>query len=51
MSPIGADLGQRDGIGRGKRHAEGVGGFTGTLATTLVRLTNLRWAERHPWVP
>jgi hypothetical protein len=26
------------GIGRGKRHAEGVAGFTGTLATTLVRL-------------
>lgn len=26
------------GIGRGKRHAEGVGGFTGTLATTLLRL-------------
>lgn len=26
------------GIGRGKRHAEGVGAFTGTLATTLVRL-------------
>ena len=26
------------GIGRGKRHAEGVGGFTGTLATTLQRL-------------
>jgi transposase len=26
------------GIGRGKRHAEGVGPFTGTLATTLVRL-------------
>ena len=23
------------GIGRGKRHAEGVGAFTGTLATTL----------------
>lgn len=26
------------GIGRGKRHAEGVGPFVGTLATTLVRL-------------
>jgi hypothetical protein len=26
------------GIGRGKRHAEGVTAFTGTLATTLVRL-------------
>ncbi|PWJ27026.1 transposase [Branchiibius hedensis] len=26
------------GIGRGKRHAEGVGAFTGTLATTLLRL-------------
>jgi transposase len=26
------------GIGRGKRHAEGVGEFTGTLATTLQRL-------------
>jgi hypothetical protein len=26
------------GIGRGKRHAEGVGAFTGTLATTLIRL-------------
>jgi len=26
------------GIGRGKRHADGVGSFTGTLATTLVRL-------------
>ena len=26
------------GIGRGKRHAEGVGAFTGTLATTLHRL-------------
>ncbi|MBA3574458.1 MAG: IS21 family transposase [Pseudonocardiales bacterium] len=26
------------GIGRGKRHAEGVAAFTGTLATTLVRL-------------
>ena len=26
------------GIGRGKRHADGVGAFTGTLATTLVRL-------------
>jgi hypothetical protein len=26
------------GIGRGKRHAEGVAGFTGTLATTLLRL-------------
>ena len=26
------------GIGRGKRHADGVAGFTGTLATTLVRL-------------
>jgi hypothetical protein len=26
------------GIGRGKRHAEGVGPFTGTLATTLQRL-------------
>ena len=26
------------GIGRGKRHAEGVGAFTGTLATQLVRL-------------
>lgn len=26
------------GIGRGKRHAEGVGAFTGTLATTLYRL-------------
>ena len=26
------------GIGRGRRHAEGVAGFTGTLATTLVRL-------------
>ncbi|WP_211356096.1 helix-turn-helix domain-containing protein [Lapillicoccus jejuensis] len=26
------------GIGRGKRHADGVGEFTGTLATTLVRL-------------
>ena len=26
------------GIGRRKRHAEGVAGFTGTLATTLVRL-------------
>lgn len=26
------------GIGRGKRHAEGVAGFTGTLATTLTRL-------------
>jgi hypothetical protein len=26
------------GIGRGKRHAEGVGAFTGTLATTLQRL-------------
>ncbi|WP_371743729.1 IS21 family transposase [Plantibacter sp. MCCC 1A11337] len=26
------------GIGRGKRHAEGVGAFTGALATTLVRL-------------
>lgn len=26
------------GIGRGKRHAEGVGSFTGTLATTLIRL-------------
>lgn len=26
------------GIGRGKRHATGVGEFTGTLATTLVRL-------------
>ncbi len=27
------------GIGRGKRHAEGVGAFAGTLATTLHRLT------------
>ena len=26
------------GIGRGKRHAEGVGAFTGTLATTVQRL-------------
>jgi hypothetical protein len=26
------------GIGRGKRHADGVGAFTGTLATTLLRL-------------
>ena len=26
------------GIGRGKRHAQGVGAFTGTLATTLLRL-------------
>jgi transposase len=26
------------GIGRGKRHADGIAGFTGTLATTLVRL-------------
>jgi hypothetical protein len=26
------------GIGRGKRHAEGVAAFTGTLATTLLRL-------------
>ena len=26
------------GIGRGKRHADGVAAFTGTLATTLVRL-------------
>ena len=26
------------GIGRGKRHADGVGAFTGTLATTLIRL-------------
>ena len=26
------------GIGRGRRHADGVGAFTGTLATTLVRL-------------
>ena len=26
------------GIGRGRRHAEGVAAFTGTLATTLVRL-------------
>ncbi len=26
------------GIGRGKRNAEGIGAFTGTLATTLVRL-------------
>lgn len=26
------------GIGRGKRHAEGIGAFTGTLATSLVRL-------------
>lgn len=26
------------GIGRGKRHAQGVGAFTGTLATTLQRL-------------
>ena len=26
------------GIGRGKRHAEGVAGFVGTLATTLTRL-------------
>ena len=26
------------GIGRGKRHAEGVSAFTGTLATTLLRL-------------
>lgn len=26
------------GIGRGKRHAEGVGAFTGTLATSLQRL-------------
>lgn len=26
------------GIGRGKRHAEGVGAFTGALATTLIRL-------------
>jgi transposase len=26
------------GLGRGKRHAEGVGAFTGTLATTLHRL-------------
>ena len=26
------------GIGRGKRHADGVGAFTGTLATSLVRL-------------
>ncbi len=26
------------GIGRGKRHAEGVGAFAGTLATTLLRL-------------
>jgi Mu transposase-like protein len=26
------------GIGRGKRHADGVAGFTGTLATTLTRL-------------
>ncbi|MBB2988535.1 Mu transposase domain-containing protein, partial [Terracoccus luteus] len=26
------------GIGRGKRHADGVGAFTGALATTLVRL-------------
>ena len=26
------------GIGRGKRHAEGVGAFAGTLATTLQRL-------------
>ena len=26
------------GMGRGKRHAEGVAAFTGTLATTLVRL-------------
>lgn len=26
------------GICRGKRHAEGVGAFTGTVATTLVRL-------------
>jgi hypothetical protein len=26
------------GIGRGKRHAEGIGAFTGTLATTLQRL-------------
>ena len=30
------------GIGRGKRHAEGVGAFTGTLATTLQRLRPLR---------
>lgn len=26
------------GIGRGKRHAEGIGAFTGTLATTMQRL-------------
>jgi transposase len=26
------------GIGRGKRHAAGIGAFTGTLATTLIRL-------------
>jgi transposase len=26
------------GIGRGRRHADGVGAFTGTLATTLIRL-------------
>lgn len=26
------------GIGRGRRHADGVGAFTGTLATTLLRL-------------
>src|SRR3954447_5648666 len=26
------------GIGRGRRHAEGVAAFTGTLATTFVRL-------------
>jgi hypothetical protein len=33
-----ADLGHESGIGRGKRHAEGVDTFAGTLATTLERL-------------
>lgn len=43
------------GIGRGKRHAEGVGAFTGTLATTLVRLKpydpeSKGLVERRNWI-
>jgi hypothetical protein len=37
------------GIGRGKRHADGVGAFTCTLATTLVRLRPMTQSRRVSW--
>ena len=37
------------GIGRGKRHADGVGAFTCTLATTLVRLRPMTLSRRVSW--